>query len=51
VTVRRFQELTGEKALHAETHLSFDETERRSRSHACAVERAKNQDEVNNNVE
>ena len=51
VTVRRFQELTGEKAIHAETHLSFDDAEQKRSSSACSTECAKNQDEGNNNVE
>jgi len=51
VTVRRFQELTGEKAIHAETHLSFDEVERSCTSSSCSTESAKNEDKENNNVE
>jgi DNA modification methylase len=45
VTVRRYQKLTGEKAIHAETHLTFDETERKCCAHACSAEHAQSQDE------
>ena len=44
VTVRRFQKLIGENVIHADTHLTFDETERRCSAHACSAE-TQNQDE------
>ena len=51
VSVRRFQQLTGEKAIHAETHLSFDEVERKCSSSACLIECAKSGEEGKTNVE
>jgi DNA modification methylase len=51
VTVRRFQKLTGEKVIHADTQLTFDETEERRSSQACSAENVQNRDKGNNNVE
>jgi DNA modification methylase len=51
VTIRRFEQLTGEKAIHADTQLTFDETEERRISKACSTKTVQNRDEGNNNVE
>jgi DNA modification methylase len=51
VTVRRFQELTGESAVHAKTHRSFDQTERERSSNSCSTDGAKHNDEGRNDVQ
>jgi DNA modification methylase len=51
VTVRRFQQLSGEPAIHADTHRSFDETERERGSNACSTNGAQHKDEGRNDVE
>lgn len=45
VTIRRFQKLTGEHAIHAETQRSFSDTERERSSGACSTADAKPSEE------
>jgi DNA modification methylase len=51
VTVRRFQKLTGQQAIHGETGLSFNEVERKRSTGACSSECAESSEEGKNHVE
>jgi DNA modification methylase len=51
LTIKRFQKLTGEQAIHSETRLSFNDLERKRTSGTCSSECAESSDEGKNHVQ